>query len=66
MVERLTKLRDHQMQILIMSRHDMAATEVRQIIGYCRGLNDILLEPHKLEAEWKRLTTDAQKKVQRA
>lgn len=58
--QRLTALRDRQMQMLIQGRHDMPVTEIQRILGYCRGLNDILLEPHKMEAEWKKAVKEAE------
>lgn len=63
MEERLTKMRDRQMQILITGRHDMKKTEIQRILGYMRGLNDILLEPHKMEAEWKKAVSEAEAKA---
>lgn len=61
--QRLIKLRDRQMQILITGRHDMAPTEIQRILGYMRGLNDILLEPDKMEAEWKRAVQEDKDKL---
>lgn len=66
MVERLKAIRDHQMQILIVSRHDMAPTEIQRILGYMRGLNDILLEPHKMEAEWKKALREVEDRKTKA
>lgn len=62
--ERLKAVRDRQMQLLIVGRHDMAPTEIQRILGYMRGINDILLEPMKMEAEWKRAVKDAKDRIE--
>lgn len=64
MEQRLISLRDRYMQLLITGKHDMAPTEIQRILGYMRGLNDVLLEPHKLEAEWKRAVEAENKKTE--